>query len=93
MDLFQIVISAAIFVTVTFFVILSVQLFFILKELRKTVGLANEILEDVEDVSGEVKKSVEVVGSSVRQITTALDIVQMIRNKFFSNSKHEERKK
>jgi hypothetical protein len=93
MDFFQIVISAAIFVTVTFFVILSVQLFFILKELRKTVGKVNEILEDVEDVSDEVKKSVEVVGSSVRQITTALDVFNIIKNKFIPNSKHEERKK
>jgi hypothetical protein len=86
MDFFQIVISAAIFVTVTFFVVLSVQLFFILKELRKTVGKVNEILEDVEQVSDEVKKSVEMVGGSVRQVTTALDVIQMIKNKFFNKT-------
>lgn len=89
MDFFQIIISVAIFVTVTFFVILSVQLFFILKEFRKTVGKVNIILDDVEDVSKDVKKSVQTVESSVRQITTALDIFNIIRNKFSKNSKHE----
>jgi len=84
MDFFQIIISSAIFISVFFFVILSVQLFFILRELRKTVSKVNLILDDVEDVSGDVKKSVEVVGGSIKQITTALDIFSIIRSKFFN---------
>ena len=82
MDFFQILISVAIFVVVFFFVLLSVQLFFILKEFRQTVAKTNRILSDVEDVSGEVKKSVETVGNGVRQITAMLDIVSFIKNKF-----------
>lgn len=82
MDSFQLIISLAIFVTVTFFVILSVQLFFIFKELRKTVGSVNRILEDVEDVSSDVRRSVESVEAGVRQITSVLDIVNFIKNKF-----------
>ena len=82
MDSFQVVLSIAIFITVTFFVILSIQLFFILKELRGTVGKVNRILEDVEDVSGDVKRSVESVQASVRQITSVLDVVSFIKNRF-----------
>jgi hypothetical protein len=82
MDAFQVVLSFAIFVTVTFFVVLSVQLFFIFKELRQTVGRVNRILEDVEDVSGDVRRSVESVEAGVRQITSVLDIVGFIKNKF-----------
>lgn len=82
MDAFQVVMSLAIFVTVTFFVILSVQLFFILKELRQTVGKVNGILGDVENVSDEIKRSVETVGNSVHKITAMLDVVNFIKNRF-----------
>jgi hypothetical protein len=82
MDFFQVIIAVAIFVVVSFFVMLSIQLFFILKELRVTVARVNEILKDAEDVSDEVKKSLETVGNGMRQITTVLDIFSMIKNKF-----------
>lgn len=82
MDFFQTIVAIAIFVVVSFFVAVSVQLFFILKELRVTVSKLNSVLDDVENVSEEVKKSVETVGNGVRQITAVLDIVSIIKNKF-----------
>jgi hypothetical protein len=63
-----------------------VQLFFILKELRKTVGKENEIVGDVEDVSREIKSSVETVSNSVHKLTAMLDVVSFIKNKFHKDN-------
>lgn len=92
MDFFQTVISISIFITVCFFVILSTQLFFIFKELRKTVGKVNNILENIENVSDNMKKSVEIIENSVQKVTTTLDIFTFIKNRFLNINKYKKDK-
>lgn len=92
MDFFQTVISISIFITVCFFVILSIQLFFIFKELRKTVGKVNNILENIENVSDNMKKSVEIIENSVQKVTTTLDIFTFIKNRFLNINKYKKDK-
>lgn len=87
MDFFQVVISIAIFVTVAFFVTLSIQLFFILKEIRKILVKVDSVATDAEKLSHEVSEASEKIGESIGNISVYLNIFELIRNKFFKSKK------
>lgn len=75
MDTFQVLIAIAIFITVSFFVFLSVQIFFVLKELREVLRKTNLIMDSAVEVS-------EHVGSSVKKIGSFLNVMEFIKNRF-----------
>lgn len=89
MDLFQIIISFAIFISVFFFVVLSIQLFFIFKEIRKILMKVDSVATDAEKLSHEIEGATEKISESIGNIAVYLNIVELIKNKFFKNSKHE----
>lgn len=82
METYQVLISLAVFILIFFFVVLSVQLFFILKELRLALGKANHILDHVEDVTKNVADSVDYVENFVSQTASIFKVVDFIRKRF-----------
>lgn len=89
MDLFQIIISLAIFISVSFFVTLSIQLFFIFKETRKILMKVDSVATDAEKLSHEIEEASEKIGESIGNISTYLNIFNLIRSKIIKNKKGE----
>lgn len=87
MDLFQIIISLAIFISVFFFVMLSIQLFFIFKETRKILVKVDSVATDAEKLSHEVAEASERIGESIENIGQYLNVVEIIRKIFFKSRK------
>lgn len=54
MDAIQIVLLFVIIILTTLLVVLGVQVFFILRDLRKTITKANKVLEEAESIAGNV---------------------------------------
>src|SRR3989338_8273048 len=57
MDTTQIILLAVIIVLTIFLVVIGFQVFFVLKDLRKTLFRLNRFFDNVDDLVGQVKKS------------------------------------
>lgn len=83
-DTVQAVLLFVIVLLTILFVVLGVQIFFILKDIRQTVRHTNKILEDVENISEGVTNSLESVtgifnGASV--LKSVVNIVSLFKKK------------
>lgn len=81
MDAAQTVVVFVIVILSVLLVAIGVQVFFILKEFRKTVTKANDILDDVENMAESVSRPL----SSLSNLTTSLKlgglIVRLLKGK------------
>ena len=62
MDLIQAILLSVIVVLTIFLVVIGFQAFFVLKDLRKTLGKMNQLMEDTDSLVSQVKKPIESVG-------------------------------
>ncbi len=81
MDLTQSVLLSVIVVVTIFLVFIGFQAFFTLKELRKTLGKINQLVEDTDKIAQEVKKPVESVGHLFTAIVTGAGIANLLKRK------------
>lgn len=65
----------------TLLIILGVQVFFILKEIRRSMQRVNKMLDDAGRVTGTVGDSVENLGGFVKGIKTGLSAIASIKGK------------
>lgn len=68
-------------------VVLGIQVFFILRELRKTVEKANKVLEDAGNISESISKPI----SSLSTIAMGLKTGASIAKIFQTGTKHEKK--
>lgn len=83
-DTVQAVLLFVIVLLTILFVVLGIQVFFILKDFRQTIKRTNNILEDVENISVGVSNSLESVSSmfgGASTIKSVVNILSMFRKK------------
>lgn len=81
-DSVQLVLLLVIVILTILLVVLGVQVYFILKEVRRTIGKANKVL----DTAGTITESVSAPISSLSQIVTGLKAGSIITvAKFIKN--------
>lgn len=79
MDTTQIILLAVIVVLSIILVALGFQVFFALKDLRKTLTRANRLFEDADNLVGEVKKPVESAGNFISALTAGVGIAHLFK--------------
>lgn len=75
----QIVLFLVIIILTTLLVALGIQVFFILRELRKAVGKANKILEDTGIITESVSTPLATLSSLMMGIKTGVSAVNLIK--------------
>ncbi|HET9947182.1 MAG TPA: hypothetical protein VFQ63_03915 [Patescibacteria group bacterium] len=83
MDTAQLLLTIVIVVLTILLIVIGVQVFFILREFRKTVSKTNKILED----TGVITESISNPISNLSTLTSGLKIGSLIA-KFLAGKKH-----
>lgn len=86
MDTAQVVLFLVIIILTVLLVVLGIQVFFILRELRKTVDRANKILEGASEITESVRKPVSSLSSLAMGLKTGATIA-----KIFQGSKKDKK--
>ena len=79
MDITQSILLAIIIVLAVFLVALGFQVFFVLKDLRKTLTRMNMLFDDANNLLAEVKKPVESAGNFVSALTAGAGIAHLLK--------------
>jgi len=81
-DVIQIVLLSVIVLLALILIILGVQVFFILKDVRVTLGKANKVLDNMDSISESVSRPVSSITDMLggpSTITAILKIIQTLR--------------
>ncbi len=81
MDPVQLTIIIISFVLTILVIVLSIQVWYILKEFRVSIQKVNKMLDDAGRVTGTVGESVEGLGGFVKGIKTGFSLFSKIRGK------------
>lgn len=87
MDLTQTVLLAVIIVLTVALVFLGVQVYFVLKDLRKTLFRMNRLFDDANELVAEVKKPIEKAGTFFTAVTTGANLINLLKK----GKTHEQR--
>ena len=79
MDTTQTVLLAIIIVLAIFLVALGFQVFFVLKDLRKTLHRMNMLFDDANQLVTDIKKPVESAGNFVTALTAGAGIAHLLK--------------
>lgn len=79
MDATQAILLSVTVVLVIFLVVVGLQAFFTLKDLRKTLKKANKLMDDADDIVAQVKKPIETAGSVFTAVTAGAGIAHIIK--------------
>lgn len=88
MDLTQIVLLSIIIVLAIFLVILGVQLFFVLRDFRRSLKRMNHFFDEANQLVDEVKKPIAKAGTLVTALTTGAGVVNLLKS-FKERKKNE----
>ena len=92
-DSTQIVLLAVIIVLTVFLVVIGFQVFYVLKDLRKTLFRLNRLFDDADDLVGQVKKPIESAGNIFTAMTAGVGIAHLLKKGSSSSAKASEDKK
>lgn len=92
MDITQAVILSVIVVLAIFLVVIGIQVFFTLKDLRKSLKKANMLMDDADKIVSQIKKPIETAGNMLTALTAGAGIAHFIK-KITGESDHERREK
>lgn len=79
MDTTQIVLLTVTIVLAVFLVALGFQTFFVLKDLRKTLGRMNRLFDDADQLVDQVKKPIQTAGNLVTALTAGAGIAHLLK--------------
>ncbi len=91
MDLTQAILLSVIVVLTIFLVVIGFQAFFVLKDLRKTLGKMNQLMEDTDSLVSQVKKPIESVGGVLTTLTAGAGIAHLLKKLKKGEDKHERK--
>lgn len=88
-DTVQAVLLFVIVLLTILFIVLGIQVFYILKDLRLTIQRTNNILEDVEKISDDVSNSINSISSFTNMIggSTAVSAIFKVLSMFRGRNK------
>lgn len=94
LDPVQLILLSVIIILTVLFVILGIQVFLILTEVRKTVAKTNGILEKADSITEYVKSPLSAISSLSLGIkaTSLLGIAKYIRNFLNQKDDHHEKR-
>jgi hypothetical protein len=92
MDAAQIALFVIIVILAVLFLTLGVQVFFILREFRKTVSKANKVLDNTNVITESVSTPISSLSSLVSGIKTGASIINIFK-KLISKGDSEKSKK
>lgn len=79
MDTTQIVLLAVTVVLAVFLVALGFQVFFVLKDLRRTLTRMNRLFDDADELVDQVKKPIQSAGNIVSALTAGAGIAHLLK--------------
>lgn len=79
MDITQTVLLAVIIVLTIFLVALGLQVYFVLKDLRKTLTRVNHFIDSTQDLVDQAKKPIETAGNLFTSITAGVGIAHLLK--------------
>ncbi len=79
MDTTQIVILSVIIVLTLFLAVIGFQVFFTLKDFRKTLMRANRLLDDADQLVDGVKRPIESAGNLFTAMTAGVGIAHLLK--------------
>ncbi|OGD92554.1 hypothetical protein A2697_04680 [Candidatus Curtissbacteria bacterium RIFCSPHIGHO2_01_FULL_41_44] len=79
MDITQIILLAVIIVLSIFLIALGFQVFFVLRDLRKTLFRMNRLFDDTDDLVGQVKKPIETAGNLFASLAAGVGIAHLLK--------------
>lgn len=79
MDTTQIVLISVIVVLTLFLVVIGFQVFFLIRDFRKTLARTNRLLDDTDQLVTSIKKPIEAAGHSFAAITTGVGLAQFLK--------------
>lgn len=80
MDTTQFIIVIVVSVLTTLFVVLGIQVFYILKEIRISIQKVNRMLDDMGKVSGTVGNSVSNLGGFINGLKSGITAITSLRH-------------
>ena len=86
-DSTQIVLLAVIIVLTVFLVVIGFQVYFVLKDLRRTLFRLNRLFDDADDLVGQVKKPIESAGNIFTAMTAGVGIAHLLKKRSSSWAK------
>lgn len=78
-DSVQLVLLIVIIILAVIFVVLGIQVFFILKELKNTLAKTNKILDEVESLTESISEPVSFISGLLFSSKTFASIINFIR--------------
>lgn len=80
-DSVQVILFAVIIILTILLVVLGIQVYFILKEVRQTLHRANKVIDSAGEITQNISKPIESLSSLSTGIkaTTVLSVVKIIR--------------
>ena len=74
--------------------VLGIQVYFILKELRSTLSKANKVIDNANDITENISKPIESISSLSTGIkaTTVLSVVKVIRGLMAKDDESSDKK-
>jgi len=88
MDITQAVLLSVIVVLTIFLVVIGIQAFFVLKDLRKTLNKMNRLVDDTDSIMEQVKKPVESAGHIFTAVAAGAGIANIVK-RIQSHNKHD----
>lgn len=79
MDITQTVLLAVTIVLAVFLVVLGFQIYFVLKDVRKTLFKINTLFDEADQMIGRVKKPVENASGFISALATGVGIANLIK--------------
>lgn len=89
-DAAQVVLLIVIAVLAILLVILGIQVFFILRELRRTVSKANKVLDDTGLITESVSTPIATLSTLITGVKAGASIARILRKKKASKEKNDE---
>ena len=80
MELTQSVLLAVVIVLTIFLVVLGFQVFYVLRDLRRTLKRLTRLFDDADSLVSEVKKPIEKAGTILGGLTTPTPITPLLYN-------------
>ncbi len=79
MDVTQAVLLSVAIVLSIFLVVVGLQAFFTLRDLRKTLKKADKLMNDADDIVSQIKKPIETAGNVFTAVTAGAGIAHLVK--------------
>ena len=89
MDPIQLTIIAVTITLTVLLVVLGIQVYYILKEIRASIQKTNKMLDDAGEVTGTVSEGITSMSGFLNGIRSGISLITSLRHKDKEEEKHE----